>query len=157
MGWGELLLRPLPLPALWASGKSCLGACAAAAVPAVRKTETFKPCYLPDICPGVGLNLKKYVLVAQLCLTLCDPMNYRPPGSSVHGILQARILEWVAISFFRGSFRSRNRTQASCTAGRVFTDWARREALPSKPPGKPLEKNRNVYIYIYITLLHTWN
>ena len=97
MGWGELLLRPLPLPALWASGKSCLGACAAAAVPAVRKTETFKPCYLPDICPGVGLNLKKYVLVAQLCLTLCDPMNYRPPGSSVHGILQARILEWVVV------------------------------------------------------------
>ena len=40
---------------------------------------------------------KVYVLVAQLCLTLCDPMNYRPPGSSVHGILQARILEWVVV------------------------------------------------------------
>ena len=40
------------------------------------------------------------VLVAQSCPTLCDPMDYSPPGSSVHGILQARILEWVAISFF---------------------------------------------------------
>ena len=50
------------------------------------------------------LNLKQtivcvYVLVAQLCLTLCDPMDCSPPGSFVHGILQARILEWVAISF----------------------------------------------------------
>ena len=43
------------------------------------------------------------VLVAQLHLTLCDPMDYGPPGSSVHGILQARILEWVAIPFSRGS------------------------------------------------------
>ena len=43
------------------------------------------------------------VLVTQLCLTLCDPVYYRPPGSSVHGILQAKILEWVAISFSRGS------------------------------------------------------
>ena len=43
------------------------------------------------------------VLVAQLCLILCDPMDGSPPGSSVHGILQARILEWVAIAFSRGS------------------------------------------------------
>ena len=43
------------------------------------------------------------VLVAQLCLTLCDPMHCSQPGSSVHGILQARILEWVAISFSRGN------------------------------------------------------
>ena len=43
-------------------------------------------------------------LVAKLCLTLCDPMDYSSPGSSVHGILQARILEWVSISFSRGSF-----------------------------------------------------
>ena len=44
-----------------------------------------------------------YVLVAQLCLTLCDPMDCSPPGSSVHRILQERILEWVAIPFSRGS------------------------------------------------------
>ena len=43
------------------------------------------------------------VSVAQSCLTLCDPMDYSLPGSSVHGILQARILEWVAISYNRGS------------------------------------------------------
>ena len=42
--------------------------------------------------------------VTQSCLTLCDPMDFGPPGSSIHGILQARILEWVAISFSRGIF-----------------------------------------------------
>ena len=42
--------------------------------------------------------------VAQSCLTLCDPMDYSLPGSSVHGIFQARVLEWVAISFSRGSY-----------------------------------------------------
>ena len=48
--------------------------------------------------------------VTQSCLTLCDPMDCSPPGSSVHGILQARILEWVAISYFRGSSRPRDQT-----------------------------------------------
>ena len=48
--------------------------------------------------------MKVKVLVAQSCLTLCDPMDYSPPGSSVHGILQARVLEWVAISFSRKIF-----------------------------------------------------
>ena len=47
--------------------------------------------------------------VAQSCPTLCDPMDYSPPGSSVRGILQARILEWVAISFSRGSSQPRDR------------------------------------------------
>ena len=58
--------------------------------------------------------------VAQLCPTLCDPMDCRPPGSSVHGISQASILEWVAISFSRGSSRPRDRTRVSCIAGRGF-------------------------------------
>ena len=61
------------------------------------------------------------VLDAQLCLTLCNPMDCSLPGSSVHGILQARILEWVAISFSRGSSRPRDRTWASCIAGSFFT------------------------------------
>ena len=61
---------------------------------------------------------------AQSCLTLCDPVDL--PGSSIHGILQARILEWVAISFSRGSSRPRDRTQV--TAGRCFNLWATREA-----------------------------
>ena len=68
------------------------------------------------------------VLVTQLCPTLCDPMDCRPLGSSVHGILQARILEWVAITFSRGSSQLRNRTWVSCIAGRFFTVWATREA-----------------------------
>ena len=54
---------------------------------------------LPLVPPG-----KPKMLISQSCLTLCDPMDCSPPGSSVHGILQARILEWVAISFSRGFF-----------------------------------------------------
>ena len=63
-------------------------------------------------------------LIAQLCLTLCDPMNYSPLDSSVHEISQARVLEWVAISFFQGSFWPRDWTQG--LTGRFFitsTTW----------------------------------
>ena len=66
--------------------------------------------------------------VAQSCPTLCDPMDCSLPGSSVHGIFQARLLEWVAISFSRGCFLPREQTQVSCIAGRCFTVWATREA-----------------------------
>ena len=61
------------------------------------------------------------VLVAWLCLTLCRPMDYSPPGSSVHGILQARILEWIAIPFSKCSSGPRNQIQVSCIAGRFFS------------------------------------
>ena len=57
----------------------------------------------------------------QSCLTLCDPMDCSPPVSSVHGILQARILEWLASPFSRGSSQSRDQTQVSCITGRFFT------------------------------------
>jgi len=63
------------------------------------------------------------VKVTQSCLTLCDPMD-----STVCGILQARILEWVAIPFFRGSSQPRDRTQVSHIAGGFFTNWVIREA-----------------------------
>ena len=66
--------------------------------------------------------------VAQSCLTLYDPMDCSLSGSSVHGIFQARVLEWIAISFSRGSSRPRNRTRVSRIAGRRFTVWATREA-----------------------------
>ena len=69
------------------------------------------------------------MLVAQSFLTLCDPANCSPPGSSVHGILQARILEWVAIPSSRGSSWPKDQTQVSRTAGRLFTVWATREVL----------------------------
>ena len=59
--------------------------------------------------------------VAHSCPTLCDPVDCSPPGSSVHGISQAKILEWVAISFSRGSSRLRSRTHFSCIAGGFFT------------------------------------
>ena len=62
------------------------------------------------------------MLVTWLCLTLCHPTDCSPPGSSVHRILQARILEWVVVPFSRGSSRSRD--QISCIAGRFFTIWA---------------------------------
>ena len=60
-------------------------------------------------------------LVPQSCLTLCHSMDCSPPGSSVHGILQAKILEWVAMPFSRGSSRPRDQIQVSCIVGRVFT------------------------------------
>ena len=66
--------------------------------------------------------------VAQSCLTLCDPMDYSPPGFSLHGILQARILEWVAIPFSRRSSQPREKTRVSCIAGIFFTIWTTREA-----------------------------
>ena len=72
---------------------------------------------------------KVKVLVAQLCVTVCDPMDYSIAGCSIRGILQARILELVAISFFRGPSWPRYWTQVYCTAGRFFTIWASREAL----------------------------
>ena len=60
---------------------------------------------------------------------LCDPMDCSLPGSSLHGILQARVLEWFAISFFRGSSRPRDWTRVSRIPARCFNLWATREAL----------------------------
>ena len=67
--------------------------------------------------------------IAQSCPALCDPMDCSLPGSSIHGIFQARILEWVAISFSRGSSRPRDQTWVSHIVGRRFTLWATREIL----------------------------
>ena len=82
--------------------------------------------------PSLILNLKVKVLVAQLCPTLCDPTDCSPPGFSVHGISQARILKWVVISSSRGSSRPRDKTQVSCIAGTSFSIWATREAQPAE-------------------------
>ena len=68
-------------------------------------------------------NLQVKVKVVQSCLTLCDPMDY-----TLHRILQARILEWVAFPFSRGSSQPRDGTQVPRIAGRFFTNWAIREA-----------------------------
>ena len=69
----------------------------------------------------------KCVLVAQSCPALWDPMDYSLPGSFFHGIIQARILEWVAILFSRGSPQPRDRTQVYRITGGFFTNWATRE------------------------------
>ena len=70
--------------------------------------------------------------VTQSCPTISDPMDCSLPGSSVHGILQARILEWVAMPFARGSSQPRDRTQVSCIAGGFFTGFPIREALGNR-------------------------
>ena len=73
--------------------------------------------------------------VAQSCPTLCDPMDCSPPGFSVHGIFQARILEWVAIPFSRGSSRPRDRTWVSYTAA---------DSLPLAPPACTLRSRKRL-------------
>ena len=78
---------------------------------------------------------------AQSCLTLCNPMDYSPPGSSVHGVFQTRILQWAAISSSRGSSRSRDGTGVtcvSCIGGGFFT---------TTPPGKPHFAYVCVHVY----------
>ena len=62
--------------------------------------------------------------ITRSCPALCDPVVCSPPGSSDHGVLQAWILEWIDISFSRGSYWPRNRTLISFLAGRFFTRWA---------------------------------
>ena len=70
----------------------------------------------------------KHSKLLQSCSTLCDTVDCSPPSSSVHGILQARILEWVAISFSRGSSSPKDQTWVSCIAGRVLIIfWATRD------------------------------
>ena len=75
------------------------------------------------------LYIKRYVcvLIAQSCLTLCNPTDSDPPGSSVHEILQARILDWVVIPFSRGFSQPRDQTQVSCIVGRFFTIWTTKD------------------------------
>ena len=73
------------------------------------------------------VETKVKVLVVQLCPTICDTMGCSPPGSSVYRILQARILEWVAIPLFSGSSHPRDQTWVSCIV----------DSSPFEPPGKP--------------------
>ena len=73
-------------------------------------------------------RVSKWVKVALLCLTLCDSMDHSPPGASVHWILQARILEWVAYPFSRGTSWPRNQTGVSCIADGFFTSRVTQEA-----------------------------
>ena len=82
-----------------------------------------------DSCSKVNLMQGAICAVARLCPTLCNPMDCSPPGSSVHVILQARILDWVAMPSFRGSLPNPGIKPRS-PALQV-------DSLPSEPPGKP--------------------
>jgi len=77
-------------------------------------------------------------LVTQSRPTLCHLMDYSPPGSSVHGIIQASILEWVAMPSSRGSSQPKDPTQVSHIAGEFFTVWATREV--------------HIYVYMYVNV-----
>ena len=74
------------------------------------------------------ISRRLLMLVSQPCPSFCDPMDSSPPGFSVHGILQARILEWVAFPFSRGASQPRDQTWVPCTAGSFFTIWVTEEA-----------------------------
>ena len=73
-------------------------------------------------------NLGSYCLVTKLYLILFEPMDCSPPGSSVHGIFQTGILEWVAISFSKGSSWPRDRTHVSCIGRWILYHWITRKA-----------------------------
>ena len=100
-------------------------------VPQLRPGEAkyINKIFKKSLCLHLKLIQKrKIVLVTQLCPTLCKSMDYSPPGSSVHGIFKARILEWGPIPFSRGSSLPRARTWVSCIVGRFFTVSATRKA-----------------------------
>ena len=134
--WPRRLPRVFPRPEMLARPDSGTQVPGASAVPAraVRysrlslltwETSRTAPFVLSEVLPGVRLHFfhNYRVKVTQLHPTLCHPMDY-----IFHGILQARILEWVAVPFSRGSSQPRDRTQVSGIAGRWFASWATRES-----------------------------
>ena len=89
-------------------------------------SSLYKFSSISFICLCLSLYL---YIIAQSCLTLCNPMDCSLTSSSVHGIFQARILEWVAIYFSKRSSQTRDWTRVSCIVDRWFTIWATREVL----------------------------
>ena len=87
--------------------------------------QTLNPATLLSVVKSGDL-MHQCMRNAHSCPTLCNPLAYSLSVSSVHGILQARIVEWVAISFSRGSSWPKDQTWGSCIAGRLFTVWATR-------------------------------
>ena len=90
----------------------------------LRKFSFELYCWVLIIEVWLGRGVNRESEVTQSCPTLCDPMVCSLPGSSLHGILQARVLEWIAISFSRGSSWPRDRTRVSRIPGRRFNLWA---------------------------------
>ena len=130
---------PLPTP----TGCTCCCCCCVASVVSDSvRPHRWQPIRLPHPWDSPGKNtgvgchfllqcmkVKSESEVAQSCPTLLNPMDCSLPGSSIHGIFQARVLESVAISFSRGSSQPRDQTGVSCIVGRCFTVWATREQM----------------------------
>ena len=110
----------------------------------------------------IGPHIHVLRLVTQSHPTLWSPMNYSLPGSSVHEILQARILEWVTMPTSRGSSQPRDQTQASRIAGRLFTIWATRKAqeywseLQCPSPGELSKLGIEPGLLGKLPLIHTY-
>ena len=120
------------------SSRSCLSAFSSLYI--LHPMGQGKSCSLPQACFGAsGLEADHFVMlkwseIARSCPSLCNPMDCSLPGSSVHGLFQASVLECIAISFSRGSSQPRDRTQVSRIVGRRFTVWA--------PGGAPCHAER---------------
>ena len=82
--------------------------------------------------------------VAQSCPTLCNPMDCSLPGSSVHGIFQAIVLEWIGISFSKGSYRPRDRTQVSRIVNKMLYHLSHQGSNTSRRDGEGDLKGRNM-------------
>ena len=97
-----------------------------------KQSSWWKPCTRDRRAEGriLGLRCVRWWFSRSIVSDSCDSMDCSPPGSSVHGISQARILEWVAISFLNGSSQPKNQTHVSFIAGRLYT---------TEPPGIPLD------------------
>ena len=88
--------------------------------------------------------IQLWIYIENIIKTLCDPMDCHLPGSPVHGILQTKIVEWIAYPFSRASSQCRDRTQVSCIAGGFFTVWT--------TSGAHIYINTYVYMYTYVCI-----
>ena len=129
--WLQSVSPTTPLVPFWVirSGASLLVSTLSSSVfasfPSWQATHNHSDAQVSQQCYG----LPCVCLVTQSCPTLWDPMDCSPPGSSIRGIFQARVLEWVAMPSSRGSYKPRDQTQVSCIAGGSFTSQATREAV----------------------------
>ena len=126
--------------------------------PVCSLLDTHNSAFKLQMIDSISFVLNKWLEMVCCCAqshsTLWDPKDRSPSGSSVHGISQARILEWVAISFSRGSSSPKDQTCVSCTSGRFF--------LPCEPPGKSIccllknnfFKSKNFRYYCWLNIVY---
>ena len=130
--WGQTMVEVMKIMATSFKRIHACTATLSAPSPAAGHHRPMPPLETPGHSQAsLGQSYESESEVAQSCSTLCDTMDYSLPGSSIQGIFQARILEWVAISFLRRSSQPRDWTCISCIVGRGFTIWATRDGSPS--------------------------